>query len=113
MPTAASGAASTAWPHGIWRAEESIDNDCFEPIDGRIAVALTVEDGKLIVDFAGTSPQVRGFKNSSIANSYSAVYMALASFFEPDLPRNEGTFRQRRDPPARGQHRQSRGRRRR
>src|SRR4029078_13664920 len=46
-----------------------------------------------IVDFAGTTGQGKGFKNSSIANSYSAVYMALGSFFEPDLPRNEGTFR--------------------
>src|SRR4029078_4535335 len=46
-----------------------------------------------IVDFAGTTGQGKGFKNSSIANSYSAVYMALAAFFEPDLPRNEGTFR--------------------
>ncbi len=79
--------------HGTWRAEEAIDNDCFEPIDAKIAVTLTVESGKLIVDFAGTTGQVKGFKNSSIANSYSAVYMALASFFEPDLPRNEGTFR--------------------
>jgi len=79
--------------HGTWRAEEAVDNDCFEPIDGKIVVKLTVEGGKLIVDFAGTTSQVKGFKNSSIANSYSAVYMALASFFEPDLPRNEGTFR--------------------
>ena len=79
--------------HGVWRAEEPIDNDCFEPIDGKIAVTLTVEDDGLIVDFAGTTPQIKGFKNSSIANSTSAVFMALASFFEPDLPRNEGTFR--------------------
>ena len=78
---------------GVWRAEEPVDNDCFEPIDGRIAVTLTVKDRRLIVDFAGTSPQVRGFKNSSIANSTSAVFMALASFFEPDLPKNEGAFR--------------------
>lgn len=78
---------------GTWHGEEPVDNDCFEPIDGRIAVALTVGDGRLLVDFAGTSPQVKGFKNSSIANSTSAVYMALAAFFEPDLPRNEGTFR--------------------
>ena len=78
---------------GTWRAEEAVDNDCFEPIDGRIAVALTVEGSRLVVDFAGTSPQIRGFKNSSVANSTSAVFMALASFFEPDLPRNEGTFR--------------------
>ena len=78
---------------GVWRAEETVDNDCFEPIDGRIAVTLTVKDRRLIVDFAGTSPQIRGFKNSSIANSTSAVFMALASFFEPDLPKNEGAFR--------------------
>ncbi|UYN95554.1 MAG: hydantoinase B/oxoprolinase family protein [Enhydrobacter sp.] len=78
---------------GVWRAEEAVDNDCFEPIDGRIAVTLTVEERRLVVDFAGTSPQVRGFKNSSVANSTSAVFMALASFFEPDLPKNEGAFR--------------------
>ena len=78
---------------GVWRAEETVDNDCFEPIDGRIVVTLTVKDSSLIVDFDGTSPQVKGFKNSSIANSTSAVFMALSSFFEPDLPRNEGAFR--------------------
>jgi len=78
---------------GVWRAEESVDNDCFGPIDGRIVVTLTVKDRRLVVDFAGTSPQVQGFKNSSVANSTSAVFMALASFFEPDLPKNEGAFR--------------------
>ena len=78
---------------GTWRAEEPVDSDCFEKIDARIAVTLTVKDRRLVVDFAGTSPQVRGFKNSSVANSTSAVFMSLASFFEPDLPKNEGTFR--------------------
>jgi N-methylhydantoinase B len=78
---------------GTWRAEESVDNDCFQPIDGKIAVTLTVGDSRLTIDFEGTSPQVRGFKNSSVANSTSAVFMALASFFEPDLPKNEGAFR--------------------
>ena len=78
---------------GVWRAEETVDNDCFRPIDGRIVVTLTVKDHRLVVDFAGTSPQVQGFKNSSVANSTSAVFMSLASFFEPDLPKNEGAFR--------------------
>ena len=45
------------------------------------------------VDFTGSSPQIKGFKNSSLANTYSATYLALSSFFEPDLPRNEGTYR--------------------
>jgi N-methylhydantoinase B len=78
---------------GTWQADESVDNDCFQPIDGKIAVTMTVGNSRLIIDFGGTSPQVRGFKNSSVANSTSAVFMALASFFEPDLPKNEGAFR--------------------
>jgi N-methylhydantoinase B len=57
-------AASTRLAHGTWRAEEAVDNDCFEPIDGRIAVALTVEDGRLIVDFAGTMAQVRASRTA-------------------------------------------------
>ena len=101
------------WPQGAWRAEEPVDNDCFEPIDGKIAVALTVKDDGLIVDFAGTSPQISGFKNSSIANSTSAVFMALSSFFEPDLPSNEGAFRRVEIRLPEGTHGESRGRRRR
>jgi N-methylhydantoinase B len=80
-------------PKGSWRAEEVVDHDCFQPIDSRIAVTLTVRESGLLVDFEGTSPQMRGFKNSSIANSTSGVFVALASFFEADLPKNEGTFR--------------------
>ena len=80
-------------PDGVYVAEEAIDNDCFEPIDGVIRVSLTVDGDHATVDFTGTAAQVRGFKNSSVANTWSAVYMALAAYFEPDLPRNEGTFR--------------------
>ncbi|MBB4264343.1 hydantoinase B/oxoprolinase family protein [Bradyrhizobium sp. CIR3A] len=78
---------------GTWKAAEPVEHDCFEPINSRIALTLTVGESGLIIDFEGTSPQMRGFKNSSVANSTSAVFMALASFFEPDLPKNEGAFR--------------------
>ena len=80
-------------PDGEYVAEEAIDNDCFEPVDSTIRVTLSVEGDSLAVDFTGTCDQVRGFKNSSVANTWSAVYMALAAYFDPDLPRNEGTFR--------------------
>jgi N-methylhydantoinase B len=83
----------TTIPDGDYRAEEAIDNDCFEPLDDAIRVRLGVRGDALEVDFTGTAPQVQGFKNSSVANTWSAVYMALASYFDPDLPRNEGTFR--------------------
>ena len=80
-------------PDGVYRAVETTDNDCFERRDIAIRLALTIDGDEAHVDFTGTDGQMRGFKNSSLANTYSAVYMALASFFEPDLPRNEGTFR--------------------
>lgn len=82
-----------ALPDGEYRAEERFDNDCFEPMDIPIRVKLTKQGDNLTVDFSGTHAQIKGFKNSSLANTYSAVYAGLASFFEADLPRNEGTFR--------------------
>jgi N-methylhydantoinase B len=47
----------------------------------------------LLVDFTGSSPQIVGFKNSSIANTYSSVYLAVLSFLGGNLPKNDGTFR--------------------
>jgi N-methylhydantoinase B len=80
-------------PHGRYEGESWFDNDCFDPMDIPIRVAITVDDTGLAVDFTGSHPQIRGFKNSSLANTYSAVYTALFSFFDPDIPRNEGAFR--------------------
>jgi len=85
--------AFEAIPPGRYEAVEITDNDCFERMDIHIRVALVKDADGLTVDFTGTDPQMKGFKNSSIANTHSAVYMALASFFDPDLPRNEGAFR--------------------
>jgi len=82
-----------ALPDGRYEALEVIDNDCFDPVHIEVKLALTVDGDRLTADFTGSGGQMRGFKNSSLANTYSAVYMGLASFFEPDLPRNEGTFR--------------------
>ena len=80
-------------PDGRYLGEDGYDDDCFDPMDLSIKVAITIDQDRLHVDFDGTSPQIKGFKNSSLANTYSAVYTALSTFFEPDMPRNEGTFR--------------------
>jgi N-methylhydantoinase B len=82
-----------ALPDGRYLGEDKTDNDCFDQIDYAIRVALTVAGDHLTVDFTGTDGQMKGFKNSSLANTYSAVYTALYSFLSPDLPGNEGTFR--------------------
>ncbi|MBT6203406.1 MAG: hydantoinase B/oxoprolinase family protein [Rhodospirillaceae bacterium] len=80
-------------PDGRWQGSDVTENDCFEDIRTEINVALEVTGEDITVDFTGTGPQMRGFKNSSIANTMSATYMALAAFFPANLPRNEGTFR--------------------
>ena len=86
-------AALGALPNGIYIAREQFDNDCFDDVVIPLVMTLTKRDDGLTVDFTGTAPQIRGFKNSSLANTYSAVYAGIASFFDADLPRNEGTFR--------------------
>jgi len=80
-------------PRGRFVGESWFDNDCFDPMDIPIRVAITIADDGVTVDFTGTHPQIKGFKNSSIANTHSAVYTALSSFFDPAIPRNEGSFR--------------------
>ena len=82
-----------ALPDGVYEAEDRSDNDCFETRDVTVRVRLTIRGEALTVDFTGSDPQIRGFKNSSLGNTHSAVYTALASFLDPSLPHNEGAFR--------------------
>jgi N-methylhydantoinase B len=85
--------ALTALPDGVWIGEDRSVDDCFGPADILVRATVTKAADRLTIDFSGSSPQIKGFKNSSLANSTSAVFTALATFFDPDIPRNEGTFR--------------------
>lgn len=82
-----------ALPDGVYIAEDMSNTDCFEKVQIRYHVVITIEGDSISVDLSGSSDQVRGFKNSSIANTHSIIYMAIASFLSPDLPKNEGTYR--------------------
>lgn len=78
---------------GVYEGEDESDTDCFDRADVRVRVRITVSKNGLHVDFTGSSPQIAGFKNSSIANTYSSVYLAIISFLAPHLTKNQGTFR--------------------
>lgn len=82
-----------ALPAGIYEGDDESDNDCFGPADVRVRVRITVSDSGMLVDFTGSSPQVAGFKDSSIANTCSSVYLAIIAFLAPHLPKNQGAFR--------------------
>jgi N-methylhydantoinase B len=78
---------------GCYHGADASDHDCFGPADTKVKVALTVADDRLVFDFTGSSAQIPGFKNSPLSNTHSAVYLAVATFFDAALPRNEGTYR--------------------
>ncbi|ASV88749.1 hydantoinase B/oxoprolinase family protein (plasmid) [Ochrobactrum quorumnocens] len=80
-------------PNGVWRASDFSDTDCFELVDIETRITMTIDDDSIMFDFTGTSPQIKGFKNSGIANTHSAVYCALSAFLDPAIPHNEGTYR--------------------
>ena len=58
----------------------------------RIPCTLTVGDGKLLFDFAGTDPQTIHFINSKRFIIRSAVGQVIGSHFAHDLPYNYGIF---------------------
>jgi N-methylhydantoinase B len=80
-------------PDGVYEGAEKSDNDCFTERDVWVRVRITKRGDALTVDYTGTDPQIRGFKNSSLSNTRSATYVALTSFLDPEIPRNHGTYR--------------------
>lgn len=85
--------AISTLPDGTWEGFDVSDTDCFESVDVETRVKVTISGDEIAFDFTGTSPQIKGFKNSGIANTYSSVYCSLQSFLDPDIPRNEGAYR--------------------
>lgn len=85
--------AIAALPDGAWDGHDISDTDCFESVDIETKVKVTIAGEAITFDFTGTSPQIRGFKNSGIANTHSAVYVALSAFLDASLPHNEGVYR--------------------
>lgn len=78
---------------GTYTAEEFMNNDVTTDRSVRICVTLTVTPDRMLFDFSGTDPQIRGFKNSPIANTHSAVYTAVSMMVDPFIPHNEGAYR--------------------
>jgi N-methylhydantoinase B len=78
---------------GVYEGEDESDNDCFGPADIRVRVRITVSMDGIHVDFTGSSPQIKGFKNSSLANTHSSVYLAILAFLGSGVPKNDGAFR--------------------
>ena len=81
-------------PKGTYRAVDFLDNDGVD-LDRRIRieVAVTVDDDGLSIDFAGSSPQVRGPFNAVPSGSLAAACYVVRAITDPTIPTNGGCFR--------------------
>ncbi len=82
-----------SWPDGTYRFADHIDDDGLsdEPIP--IRVAITVDGDQLIVDYEGSSKQVKAALNATKSYTNSCSYLSVRCVLNGDVPNNEGVFR--------------------
>jgi N-methylhydantoinase B len=56
-------------------------------------LTLTKKGDEIVADFAGSSPQVPGVVNSTLATTGAGVVVAVKAALDPEGPINHGTFR--------------------
>jgi len=85
--------AITAMPDGRYTFTDWIDDDGIDPDPIPITVAITVAGDRLIADFTGSAPQVKGAINSPLPFTKSAVYACVRHLVGGTPPNTEGYFR--------------------
>ncbi|MBX0302254.1 hydantoinase B/oxoprolinase family protein [Haloarcula salinisoli] len=81
-----------AFPNGTYTATDQLEGDGVTDADVPIEVTVTVDGHSLSVDFSGTAPQVAGNVNAPLSVAKSAVYFAVRSVTDPDVPPNAGCY---------------------
>ncbi len=84
-------AAIRTIPESTYRAEDFLDGEA-EGERARIALALTVKDGTMTLDFTGSSPQLSWARNIPRQALIATVYTVAKSLLDPDVPANAGYF---------------------
>ena len=81
-------------PDGRFHYVDWLDNDGValdEPV--RIEVTAEIAGDRVCIDFAGTSPQVRGPFNCVPSGAHAGAYFAVIAMTDPSIPINGGCFR--------------------
>ncbi|MCG8650046.1 MAG: hydantoinase B/oxoprolinase family protein, partial [Pirellulales bacterium] len=80
-------------PSGTWRTRDFLDQDpAGEEGLIPIEVEMTITDGAVHYDFAGSHPAVGCFLNATEGSAFSAVVAGTKTFF-PEIPLNSGFYR--------------------
>ncbi len=80
-------------PDGAYEFTDYIDDDGINPDTITIKVKLTIDGDSILVDFSGTSPQVKGAINSTFSVTKSMAYAAIRCMLPSEIPNNAGLFR--------------------
>jgi N-methylhydantoinase B len=82
-----------AIPDGRYAFTDFMEDDgvVAEPV--RFHVTVTVEGDRLIVDWTGSDPQVRGPINATYGVTAGAVYNAILHITDDKIPKNSGAYR--------------------
>lgn len=75
------------------KAVDVLEGDGLTSDEVRIVVALSQREGRLVCDFTGSSPQVRGNINAPLAVTRAAAVFVIRTMLDPDVPMNDGIAR--------------------
>lgn len=78
---------------GEWTFEDFLDDDGFSDEAIRIRCKISKNGDALVVDFSGSSPQVRGSINLPFSMTQSCTYACVRCIMDPSLPTNTGFMR--------------------
>lgn len=78
-------------PEGTWSAEDVLDNDGQTDVPLRIALDVTIKDGRMRWDFSRSAMACAGPVNISRATTIAACYVAVKHLF-PEVPANAGVL---------------------
>ncbi len=82
-----------AYPDGTYSARGYLDDDGVDDREVVIAVAVTLADGAVSIDFTGSSPQLKGPFNCSLSSVQAACFSAVRYMANPAILQNEGCYR--------------------
>ncbi|AXI80590.1 hydantoinase B/oxoprolinase family protein [Peterkaempfera bronchialis] len=93
--SARAGALFAEWPSTSVTVEGHLDDGGFEGTDPvRIRLTLTARDGRLSIDFTGTSEQVPSGMNVPLASAHAGVYFGVRCFAgHSGIRQNDGMTR--------------------
>jgi N-methylhydantoinase B/oxoprolinase/acetone carboxylase alpha subunit len=82
-------------PEGVFAASMEVEDDGVSAKPFGVSVQVVIRGDRIIVDFTGSSPQVRGPMNCTYVVAASAAYNAVFCVTDPhgDIPRNSGCYR--------------------